>query len=252
MRGVRLTELAVKNLDYYYDNSGQTIFENISFNVKPGEFITLVGPSGCGKTTLLHILGGLLEPTKGEITINGKNINRIGKVSLMPQEDLLLPWRTVVENGALPLEIKGIKKDVARKKVIELIAEFGLKGFENAYPRELSGGMRQRVAFLRSILTGNKIILFDEPFSALDALTRFKMQKWILSMWEKFKPTIIFITHDVEEAIFLSQRVFLLSKIPNKNIREFIMPFSYPRDNELLGNSDFVRIRKEILAGLEG
>ncbi|SMB81641.1 putative hydroxymethylpyrimidine transport system ATP-binding protein [Desulfonispora thiosulfatigenes DSM 11270] len=245
-------ELNVDKIHYSYQENKEPVFENISFKVEKSEFIALVGPSGCGKTTLLHILGGLLEPTKGQVLLNGSNTDRMGKISLMPQEDLLLPWRTILENGVLPLEIKGIKKEEARNRVKELIKEFGLEGYENAYPHHLSGGMRQRVAFLRNILTGNKVILFDEPFSALDALTRFKMQKWLLKMWQKFKPTIIFITHDVEEAIFLSQRIFLLGKIPNRNIKEFIVPFKYPRDNDLLGYPKFTEIRQAILKGLEG
>ena len=245
-------KLSVENVHYSYTEDKESVFENISFEVEKSEFIALVGPSGCGKTTLLHILGGLLEPTQGQVLLDGDKTNRLGKISLMPQEDLLLPWRTILENGILPLEVKGVKKEEARKRVKDLIKEFGLEGYENAYPYELSGGMRQRIAFLRNILTGNKIILFDEPFSALDALTKFKMQKWLLDMWEKYKPTIIFITHDVEEAVFLSQRIFLLSKMPNSSIQEFKVPFDYPRENELLADSEFVKIRQRILKGLEG
>lgn len=245
-------ELSVEQIHYSYTEDNEAVFENMSFKVKKSEFIALVGPSGCGKTTLLHILGGLLEPSQGQVLLDGEDTNRLGKISLMQQEDLLLPWRTIIENGVLPLEVKGVKKEEARKRVKDLIKEFGLEGYENAYPNELSGGMRQRVAFLRNILTGNRIILFDEPFSALDALTKFKMQKWLLKMWQKFKPTIIFITHDVEEAVFLSQRIFLLKKMPNSSFQEFNVPFAYPRENELLADPEFVKIRQGILKGLEG
>lgn len=248
-KGLVKTFLEVKNISYAYS---EEIFVDLSFQVNKGEFLTLVGPSGCGKTTLLKILAGLLKPRKGQVLIQGKNIPLLGQVSLMPQGDLLLPWRTVLENGVLPLEIKGVKKEIAFKEVRGLLKEFGLHGYEDYYPSQLSGGMRQRVAFLRSIVSGSDLITLDEPFSALDALTRFKMQKWLLKVWQKHKKTIIFITHDVEEAIFLSQRVFLLSKPPIKKVQEFSIPFSYPRTNNLLGEKNFIELRQKILQGLEG
>ncbi|MDK2822226.1 MAG: putative hydroxymethylpyrimidine transport system ATP-binding protein [Clostridia bacterium] len=244
------TLLEAKNISYGYEGMSQLIFDGLSFTVQDGEFVTLVGPSGCGKTTLLHILAGLITDFSGNILLDGMEVERLGKISLMPQQDLLLPWRTVLENGSLPLEIKGLTKMDAQKQARQILIQFGLAGFENVYPHQLSGGMRQRVAFLRSILTGNKIFLLDEPFSALDALTRLKMQEWLLNMWQKFKPTIIFITHDVEEAVFLAQRVFLLSPPPNKKIIEYPVPFFYPRSRSLLGNENFVKLRQEILAGL--
>lgn len=213
--------------------------------------MALVGPSGCGKTTLIHILAGLLTPTSGEILLDGSPETILGKVGLMPQQDLLLPWRTVLDNCSLPLEIKGVSVQTAREKARGVLIQFGLGGYENAFPYQLSGGMRQRAAFLQSIIAGNKIILLDEPFSALDALTRLKMQQWLLNMWLEIKPTIIFITHDVEEAVFLAQRVLLLSSPPNKGFAEFPINLPYPRSKELLGNDQLVMLRQKILNGLE-
>ncbi|MFZ7102226.1 MAG: ABC transporter ATP-binding protein [Peptococcaceae bacterium] len=241
----------MENLSYSYGQKYQQIFDKLSFNVQDSEFTALVGPSGCGKTTLFHILAGLIDDFSGEVVMNGTTKDLLGKISLMPQQDLLLPWRTVVENGALPLEIKGVGRKEAQKEVRELLTKFGLQGYENLYPYQLSGGMRQRVAFLRSILTGSQVLLLDEPFSALDALTRMKMQQWLMDMWREFKPTIIFITHDVEEALFLAQRVLLLGYPPNGQLKDYAVDFSYPRDKQLLGDPKFIELRQNILAGLD-
>ncbi|MFZ5945322.1 MAG: ABC transporter ATP-binding protein [Bacillota bacterium] len=246
-----ITELKIYNLSYQYQEHTNPIFDNLSFSVGCGEFMALVGPSGCGKTTLIHILAGLLTPTSGEILLDGSPETILGKVGLMPQQDLLLPWRTVLDNCSLPLEIKGVSVQTAREKARGVLIQFGLGGYENAFPYQLSGGMRQRAAFLQSIIAGNKIILLDEPFSALDALTRLKMQQWLLNMWLEIKPTIIFITHDVEEAVFLAQRVLLLSSPPNKGFAEFPINLPYPRSKELLGNDQLVMLRQKILNGLE-
>jgi len=241
------TELVLDDIYYRYRGMEEPIFDGLTLSIKSGEFVALVGPSGCGKTTLLQIMAGLIANFSGTIYLDGQIGEPLGKVSLMPQEDLLLPWRTVLENSCLPLEIKGIDKSKASQQVRGLLREFGLEGYENFYPQQLSGGMRQRVAFLRSILTGHRILLLDEPFSALDALTRLRMQQWLIAMWQKFQTTIIFITHDVEEAIFLAQRILLFSVAPNKRLKEYTVPFPYPRKPAVLGNPSFVELRQEIL-----
>ena len=245
-----ITEVKLKEIYYSYQGMEHPIFDKLSLTVQRGEFVTLVGPSGCGKTTLLEIMAGLITDFSGGILLDGLKKLPLGNISLMPQEDLLLPWRTVLENGALPLEIKGEKKSAANQQVRELLREFGLEGFENYYPHQLSGGMRQRVAFLRSILTGHRVLLLDEPFSSLDALTRLKMQEWLITMWQKFQPTITFITHDVEEAIFLGQSIYIFSMVPNSKLKHYQVPFVYPRNHSLLGNLDFVQLRQQILADM--
>lgn len=237
----------LRNINYQYPDSKQLIFNDLNLSVQSGQLVALVGPSGCGKTTLLRIISGLISDFSGTVFLDGHEEKLLGKAGLMPQDDLLLPWRTVLENSSLPLEIKGLDKDEIQKKVRPLLQEFGLEGYENAYPHQLSGGMRQRVAFLRNVLTGHKILLLDEPFSALDALTRLRMQEWLLTMWQRYGQTIIFITHDVEEAIFLAQRILLFSSAPNKSLKEYTVPFAYPRKRELLGNPAFVKLRQEIL-----
>jgi len=245
-----ITEVKLKDIFYRYQEMEHPIFDGLSLIVQSGEFVTLVGPSGCGKTTLLEIIAGLIADFSGDIYLDGAKKMPLGQVSLMPQEDLLLPWRTVLENGSLPLELKGQRQSDANQQVRNLLREFGLDGFENYYPHQLSGGMRQRVAFLRSILTGHRVLLLDEPFSALDALTRLKMQEWLITMWQKFQPTIIFITHDVEEAIFLGQSIYIFSMVPNRKLKHYPVSFAYPRNRSLLGNPDFVQLRQQILADM--
>ncbi|MCK9905890.1 ATP-binding cassette domain-containing protein, partial [Frankia sp. Cpl3] len=165
--------------------------------VEEGEFVSLIGPSGVGKSTLFQLASGLLRPDAGTIALDGiVETNLLGKVAYMPQKDLLLPWRTVTENAALPLELQGVPKREAREQVIERLALFGLAGCADAYPDQLSGGMRQRVSFLRTILTGCDLMLLDEPFSALDGITRLEMQEWLLEMWQRLGSTVIMITHD--------------------------------------------------------
>ncbi len=174
------------------------------------------------------------------------NSQRLGKVGYMPQQDLLLPWRTILENACLPLEIAGLDKKAARKQVLPLLQEFGLGGTEDNYPGELSGGMKQRVAFLRAVLSGNSLLLLDEPFSALDAITRLSMQEWLINQWEKRKSTVLFITHDVEEALFLSDRIFLLQNKPVTSFVEIEVPLDRPRTRNDLHRAEILEL-KELL-----
>ncbi|MDC6705813.1 ATP-binding cassette domain-containing protein, partial [Leclercia adecarboxylata] len=159
----------------------------------------IIGASGSGKSTIFRLITGLEQPTQGEIHLNGEMMEeRLGRVGYMPQQDLLMPWRTIIDNAMLPLEIKGVPKKEAELQISKLLKDFGLKGVETAYPSDLSGGMKQRVSFLRTVLSGSNILLLDEPFSALDAITRLTMQEWLLEQWQKWKKTIVFITHDVD------------------------------------------------------
>jgi ABC-type nitrate/sulfonate/bicarbonate transport system ATPase subunit len=177
--------------------------------------VTLVGPSGSGKSTLFNLLAGLLDPEQGEVWLDGQlRQKRTGNFGYMPQRDLLLPWRSVTANVAIPLELGGMDRTVAGERAEEMLAHFGLQEFGALYPSALSGGMRQRAALLRTILTEQDVLLLDEPFGALDALTRRELQDWLLNIWQEYSKTIFFITHDVDEALYLGDRVLVLSPRP--------------------------------------
>lgn len=208
------------------------VFDDISFEVFPSEFISLVGPSGCGKTTFLRILDGLIPRDEGEILLDGKAVIKPGPdKGFVFQDSSLLLWRTVVDNVILGLELQGIDKKTARKKAEHYIALVGLKGFEQHYPHELSGGMQQRVNLARALIVDPEILLMDEPFASLDAQTREIMQAELLKMWRQTRKTVIFVTHQIEEAIYLSDRVVVFSARPAK-IRE-IVKVDLPRPRSL-------------------
>ena len=225
--------------------------DDVSFKVMPGEFVTIIGASGSGKSTLFNLCVGLLEPDDGEILIDGeKPENRAGMVGYMPQRDLLLPWRSVLDNVLIPLEIQGIPKRESRQKAMEMLPHFGLETFENEYPSALSGGMRQRAALLRTWLTGRSTMLLDEPFGALDALTRKELQNWLLRVWQEFERTVMFITHDVEEAVYLGDRVIVLSSRPGKIKRELKIDLPRPRRQRMIAEPEFGKLVRELLAEL--
>lgn len=247
--------LQFKDVTFHYSSKDNTsldsILEGISFGVDDGEFVSIIGASGFGKSTIFRLITGLEQPVNGDILLNGKKMeDRLGKVGYMPQQDLLMPWRTVMDNAVLPLEIKGMKKEEAKSHVRKLLDDFGLKGVENALPSELSGGMRQRVSFLRTILSGSNILLLDEPFSALDAITRLTMQEWLLDQWKKWKKTILFITHDVDEALFLSDRIFVIKQKPNTFIEEVKVPLGRPRSVRDLSKMDIVELKEQLIEKL--
>ena len=225
--------------------------DDVSFKVMPGEFVTIIGASGSGKSTLFNLCVGLLEPTEGEILIDGKKPeNRVGMVGYMPQRDLLLPWRSVLDNVIIPLEIQGMHKREARQKALSMLPHFGLETFENEYPSALSGGMRQRAALLRTWLTGRSTLLLDEPFGALDALTRKELQNWLLKVWQEFGWTVMFITHDVEEAVYLADRVLVTSARPGKIKREIIIDLPRPRRLIMIAGPEFGKLERELLTEL--
>ncbi|MFK2824791.1 ABC transporter ATP-binding protein [Bacillus sp. B190/17] len=249
--------LEFENVTFSYKEKKQgrsvPILQSLNVDIYDQEFITIVGASGSGKSTLFRLITGLEDPDEGKIFINGQiHESRLGKAGYMPQQDLLMPWRTVLENAALPLELKGIHKEEARKQIVPLLEEFGLAGMENRFPHELSGGMRQRVSFLRTSLSGSNVLLLDEPFSALDAITRLSMQEWLMAQWEKRKNTIIFITHDVNEALFLSDRIFVFSEKPVHTLEEVNVPLSRPRDLQDLNQPDMIELREHLLEQLRG
>jgi ABC-type nitrate/sulfonate/bicarbonate transport system ATPase subunit len=210
--------LLISNLRYAYGPEGDKAVEalaKVDISLQPRDFVSLIGPSGCGKSTLFNVIAGLLVPDAGEVKLDGVDIvGRPGNVAYMMQRDLLLPWRTVLENVILGPEIAGKSKAQARSEARSLLRRFGLAGFEDAYPAALSGGMRQRAALLRTILCERPVILLDEPFGALDALTRSAMHEWLLGIQREFQRTMILITHDPDEAVYLSHRVYVATQRP--------------------------------------
>jgi NitT/TauT family transport system ATP-binding protein len=226
------------------------VIKDLNLHIKKGEFISIVGPSGCGKSTLFKIITGLLTEYTGRVSIEGSTvINKV--ISYLPQKDLLLPWKTLYENAAIPLEISGVKKEQWEEIISPLMEEFGLSGFENRYPHELSGGMRQRGGLLRSFLIDSDLMLLDEPFGALDALTRSSMQDWLLEIWERHNHSILFITHDIEEAIYLSDRVYIMSARPGRFLDELEIKFSRPRKKDVILSQDFLEYKGKILEKLK-
>ena len=230
---------------------GQIIsaLHEIYLEVEEGEFLSIIGPSGCGKTTLLRIIAGLEMPSSGEVFFNGgSRIEEGPKIGLIFQEFALLPWRTVLGNIEFGLEIRGIKEAERRQRALEYIKVVELEGFENKYPKELSGGMKQRVAIARSMICNPRILLMDEPFGSLDAQTRFTMQKFLFRIWKKTGKTIVFVTHNVDEAVFLGQRLTVMSARPGRIIGETKVKLDYPRD---INSQDFIQIRKSAFQQLE-
>ncbi len=231
--------------------NGLDTIENISLTLKENRIVSIIGPSGCGKTTLFEIISGLDRPDRGSVFIDGTDYTgRTGRVSYMRQKDLLFPWLTILDNVSLPVLLKGEEKESARKKALEFFDVFGLKGFENYYPSQLSGGMKQRAAFLRSYMFSDDIMLLDEPFGGLDAITRRKMQLWLQELINKFQSSILFITHSVDEAIFLSDEIYVLSKRPAKVIEVLEIKLKKPRDISVFSSAGFIKIKEEILSKL--
>lgn len=234
--------LVLRNIHKSFN--GRKVLNNISFTVEKGEFISIIGPSGSGKSTLFNIIGGILKPDEGHIYMNDREItNERGFISYMPQMPSLFPWRTVLENAILGQELSG-EIDVERAK--KLLIKAGLEKVINAYPTSLSGGMKQRVAFIRALLSPQEIMCLDEPFSALDAFTKLDMQKWLLNIWEADEKSILFITHDIEEALFLSDKIIILSSDPAEIKNIITVPFPRPREENLLLSYDFLDLKKEI------
>ena len=246
-------KLELRRIDKAFHADGLAVqaLDNLSLEVAPGELLTLVGPSGSGKSTILNLIAGLLEPDAGEIRLDGAVcIKRAGKFGYMPQRDLLLPWRSVLENVIVSQELGGGDLAQARGRAAELLPLFGLQGFEAAYPASLSGGMRQRAALLRTVLTGREVLLLDEPFGALDALTRSELQNWLMEVWGEFRQTVVFITHDVEEALYLGDRVLVLSQRPGRVLRSLPVRLARPRSRALLTQPEFREQLAELLESL--
>ena len=249
-----IESISLKNISTTYCEQGHwlPVLKDVSVEAEAGQFVAVLGPSGCGKSTILKIAAGLLKPDQGSVLVGGRDLTGVPRlVGYMPQQDLLLPWKTMLENAALPLLIAGKPKNEACGQVKALLPGFGLDGFENYYPAKLSGGMRQRAALLRTLLVESGIILLDEPFAALDALTRVSMQNWLLEIWESFKRTVLFVTHSIDEAIYLSDKVYVLTKRPGRLAATFKISLARPRQKNITTSADFSALKEAVLSALD-
>lgn len=243
-----MAALEVRGVTFSYDNV-TPVLKDIDLTLNDGELVCLLGVSGGGKTTLFNIISGLNRPQEGSVLLHGEDITgQSGHISYMLQKDMLLPYRTVEDNVILPLIIKGMKKKDARKKAEEYFPQFGIDGTQKKYPAELSGGMRQRAALLRTYLFSADVALLDEPFSALDTLTKSEMHRWYLDVMGKIKLSTIFITHDIDEAILLSDRIYLLRGKPGTLTDEIIIREPKPRDADFNLTEEFLQYKREIIS----
>ena len=240
-------ELITVSKTFQHDNAQEnlTALTDISFTVDDGAFISIIGPSGCGKTTLLKIISGLEQPSTGKIFLKQLEVMEpSGQVGLIFQEYALFPWRTVIDNVAFSLEIQNIPRKIRRDRARYFLSKFGLEGFENKFPKELSGGMKQRVAIARTLINDPKLLLMDEPFGAIDSQTRNAMQEFLLNIWQETKKTILFVSHNIDETVFLSQKVLGLSQRPGTIKLSLPIDLPYPRERT---GQEFNRYRKQIL-----
>lgn len=231
-------KIVLKNISKFFDD--MEILRDINIEVKEGELVSILGPSGSGKSTIFNILTNLINSDRGEVEVNGD-------LSYMYQKDMMVPWKKVIDNIGIPIIFKGNSKKNAREEVKKHIDEFGLNGFEYKYPSQLSGGMKQRANFLKTYLTSNDIMLLDEPFGALDSITRRKMQKWLLDLTKEINSTILLITHDIEEAILLSNRIYIISEKPAIIKGEIKVNLPKERNEYIVTSDKFVAIKKEVL-----
>jgi len=242
-----MKKLEVQHISKSFD--GKPVLQDVSVELHQGELVCLLGVSGGGKTTLFNVISGLLSPDQGRVLLDGEDITaRPGHISYMLQKDLLLPYRTIEDNVALPLLIKGMKKKQARSEVSPLFAQFGLEGTQKKYPAQLSGGMRQRAALLRTYMFSRDVALLDEPFSALDTITKSSIHKWYLDVMENIRLSTLFITHDIDEAILLSDRIYLLSGSPGRIVEEIVIHEPKPRRSDFNLTPEFLAYKRRILA----
>ncbi|WP_203457181.1 ABC transporter ATP-binding protein [Paenibacillus tepidiphilus] len=241
--------LEVKDVSKAFTHRRRTtpVLNQVSLTVRQQEFVSIVGPSGCGKSTLFHIIGGLTLPDSGTVSMNGQTVTgQRGNISYMPQQPALFPWRSIEDNVLLAGELMGEPQAAARENARRWLTKVGLGGFEKAYPHMLSGGMQQRAAFLRALLAPQELMLLDEPFSALDALTRSDMQRWLLELWEENRRSVLFITHNIEEALLLSSRIYVFSGRPGSVLHSVDVPFPRPRREEITDTPEFLQMRRQL------
>ena len=243
--------IEIKNINKSFDGRGKnlSVLEDINLTIDDGEFVCLLGPSGCGKTTLLRLIAGLDNPTSGEIVANGEVVeNPSGDRAVIFQQYSLFPWLTVLQNVTFGLEMSGGSKEENVKAAERYLKSVGLLEFKDSYPHELSGGMKQRVAIIRSLLNHSPILLMDEPFSALDMQNRHKLQEQLIGVWKRFENTIVFVTHDVDEAVYLADKIVLLDKNPGKIAEVISVDLERPRKRE---SQEFLEIQESIVDKLD-
>lgn len=245
-------QLTCSNLSVSFDAGGTRVEAlcDISFRAQSGEFLSIVGPSGCGKTTLLRALAGLVSVQRGGVDYDAAGVGGKHRVLLVFQEDGLFPWMTVMENATFGLEIGGVAREEREAKAGQLLARFGLAGRERSYPHELSLGMKQRVAVIRSFLSNPGALLMDEPFAALDAQTRLKLQQELLALWQQSGTTVVFVTHDVDEAILLSDRILVLSPQPGTVMAQYQVTLERPRSPAGSLDAEFLALKSRLLSDL--
>jgi ABC-type nitrate/sulfonate/bicarbonate transport system ATPase subunit len=245
-----LAKLLIDGVSVAFEDRGATFqaLSPVTIAADAGRFVSLIGPSGCGKSTLFNVIAGLMPPSTGRVLIDGEDFTGlIGRVGYMLQKDLLLPWRTVLDNVALGMEIRGASMRDARAQAMPYLARYGLGGFERKYPATLSGGMRQRAALLRTLLIDTDVILLDEPFGALDAQTKEQMQEWLLQLWADFRKTVIFVTHDLDEALFLSDEIHVMATRPGRIVETIPVPFARPRNRSVMTSTEFAALKQHCL-----
>ncbi len=243
--------IEIKNINKSFDGRGKnlSVLENINLNINDGELVCLLGPSGCGKTTLLRLIAGLDHPTSGEIVANGEVVEKpSGDRAVIFQQYSLFPWLTVLQNVTFGLEMSGGSKEENVKAAERYLESVGLLDFKDSYPHELSGGMKQRVAIIRSLLNHSPILLMDEPFSALDMQNRHKLQEQLIGVWKRFENTIVFVTHDVDEAVYLADKIVLLDKNPGKIAEVIPVDLERPRKRDSM---EFLKIQESIVDNLD-
>lgn len=243
--------LQFENVSFRYAEDDFDMMRNLHFQVEDREFVSIIGASGCGKSTIFRLINGLEKLQQGKILVDGRPVQELKNYSaFMPQKDLLFPWRTIEKNICLPMELAKVPKEEQEKRCKAVLEQVGLAEYAKKYPKDLSGGMKQRVAFARTLLSGADLLLLDEPFSALDYLTRVDMQEWLLHQWEHYHKTILFITHDVEEAIFLSKTIYIIQDRPFSQMERVDVPLPYPRNREDLKRADIVELKETLIEKL--
>jgi len=248
---VQQGKVTVTDFDLSYDTLEGSVdaVRDASIHVDPGEFVSIIGPSGCGKSTLLNAVAGFLKPTRGGVAVDGEPVaGPSADRGMVFQQYSLFPWKTVRENVEFGLKMKGMERSKRETSARTLLGLAGLLGFENQYPDNLSGGMKQRVGIIRALATGPKVLLLDEPFGALDAQTRLIMQQILTNMWQRLKTSVLFVTHDIDEAIFLSDRVYCMTARPGSIKAEIPIPLERPRQQAMMMSSEFLALRRGLMS----
>jgi ABC-type nitrate/sulfonate/bicarbonate transport system ATPase subunit len=246
----RTAKLELRSISHNFGIGREAMLavDDVTIRVPDNRFVSILGPSGCGKSTIFNIVAGLITPSRGQVFLDGADISgMVGFVGYMLQKDLLLPWRPILDNVILGMELQGTPKSKARARALPYLRRYGLAGFEWQYPAALSGGMRQRAALLRTLLYDTQVVLLDEPFGALDAQTRAQMQQWLLQIWADFGKTVVFITHDVEEAVYLSDQVVVMTPRPGRIKAVIDVPIARPRTPATLNDAGFIALKRSCL-----